>query len=178
MRLTVYADFNCPYSALASYRVDRLLASGAATVDWYAVQHDISMPAGGVRMVGDARAELEHEIEEVRSLLRSTEGFGIEAPVVRPNTATACRVFAADPSAEMRRRSFAWAWGTGTIPEGPQDAGTAAGWQRAWDAFEKKMVPMLILPDGYRSRGLGALKRLADMVDDATADRTDSDTGT
>ncbi len=28
------------------------------------------------------------------------------------------------------------------------------------------MVPMLVLPDGYVSRGLGALKRLADMIDD------------
>ena len=47
-----------------------------------------------------------------------------------------------------------------------EDADIAARWQREWDATEKKMVPMLVLPDGYISRGLGALKRLADMIAD------------
>lgn len=179
MKLEVYADFNCPYSALASYRVDRLLASGAASVEWHAVQHDASMPTEGVPMQGEARAELEREIEEVSSLLRADESFRIDVPAVRPNTAIASRVFAARPSADLRRQLFAWAWDSASLPEdGPQDAETAAAWQRAWDAFDKKMVPMLVLPDGYRSRGLGALKRLADMVDDANAARADTNTST
>jgi hypothetical protein len=67
----------------------------------------------------------------------------------------------------VRRRWFDWAWSDGAEPDATaEDPDTAARWQREWDATEKKMVPMLILPDGYISRGLGALKRLADMIDD------------
>ncbi len=40
MDLTVYGDFNCPYSYLASQRVDALARSGRAEVEWRAVEHD------------------------------------------------------------------------------------------------------------------------------------------
>jgi hypothetical protein len=63
---------------------------------------------------------------------------------------------------------FAWAWGAGgPEPDGAsEDDDTAHRWQLEWMAFEKRMVPLLVLPDGYVSRGLGALKRLADMIED------------
>ncbi len=168
MKIIVYADFNCPYSALASARVATLLQLGAAEVDWRAVQHDKDMPGGGVSMDGEAGSELEEEIESVRALARPGESFEISLPDVRPNTGQASRTFAARPQADVRRSLFAWAWGESDEIDIPhQDAGTAAGWQREWDGFEKKVVPMLVLPDGYVSRGLGGLKRLADMIDDA-----------
>jgi DSBA-like thioredoxin domain-containing protein len=167
VNLVVYGDFNCPYSALASARVDVLLGTGDHEIEWRAVQHDADMPEAGLAMEGEARAELEREVEEVLGLLRDGESFALTVPDVRPNTARASRAYAAKPQPDIRRRLFAWAWGTGEGPEDlPEDADEAARWQRTWDAFEKKMVPMLVLPDGYVSRGLGALKRLADMIDD------------
>jgi predicted DsbA family dithiol-disulfide isomerase len=167
--LIVYGDFNCPYSALASARVDVLVEAGEL-VDWRAVQHDAAMPPHGVDVEGDVRAELEREVDEVRSLLRPGENFDLRIPKVRPNTAKACRAFAYDPTPEARRRWFDWAWARSGEPESfGENADLAARWQREWDATEKKMVPMLVLPDGYISRGLGALKRLADMIEDARA---------
>lgn len=167
MKLIVYGDFNCPYSALASARVDALERTGAADVEWRAVQHDTSMPAAGLPVEGDLRSELEREIDEVHSLLREGEEFDLKPPAVRPNTAMASQTYAALPEDEVRRRLFAWAWDQGPgVEAASQDAEVAARWQREWDATEKKMVPMLVLPDGYVSRGLGALKRLADMIDD------------
>ena len=166
MDLIVYGDFNCPYSALASARVDRLLAAGEA-IDWRAVQHDAAMPPHGVEVEGDVRTELQREVDEVLTLLRPDEAFELRVPKVRPNTAEACRAYAADPQPGVRRRWFDWAWARSGEPDTlAEDADTAARWQREWDATDKKMVPMLVLPDGYISRGLGALKRLADMVED------------
>jgi hypothetical protein len=176
MTLVVYGDFNCPYSALASARVDALLEAGHE-IEWRAVQHDASMPDDGVPMDGEAGAEVREEIEEVVSLLREGETFDLQLPQVRPNSAHASRVYAADPTPEVRRRWFDWAWARSGEPGAiAEDADTAARWQREWDATEKKMVPMLVLPDGYISRGLGALKRLADMIADETKARASSDT--
>jgi hypothetical protein len=39
-----------------------------------------------------------------------------------------------------------------------------AAWQAEWQGLDRRVVPMLVLPDGYLSRGLGALARLADMA--------------
>ena len=39
MKLTVYGSFNCPYSFLASLRVERLCGLGVADVEWRAVVH-------------------------------------------------------------------------------------------------------------------------------------------
>ena len=43
-RLTIYGDFNCPFSALASARADVLLAAGGHEIDWRAIQHDTGDP--------------------------------------------------------------------------------------------------------------------------------------
>lgn len=170
MKLVVYGDFNCPYSALASARIDALERAGAAEVEWRAVQHDASMPADGRPVEGDLRTELEREIDEIHGLLRAGETFDLKPPAVRPNTANASRMYAARPGDDLRRRLFAWAWDQGPEVEGAEENTEVSGrWQREWDAIEKKMVPLLVLPDGYISRGLGALKRLADMIDDAKA---------
>jgi hypothetical protein len=44
MAIVIYADFSCPYSYLASLRVDRLLWSGAAEIDWRAIQRHPRLP--------------------------------------------------------------------------------------------------------------------------------------
>lgn len=37
-------------------------------------------------------------------------------------------------------------------------------WRDAWQALDRCVVPMPVLPGGYVSRGLGALGRLADLA--------------
>ena len=173
MKLIVYGDFNCPYSRLASDRVDRLIEGGLAEVEWRAVQHNKDMPAEGLPVEGELESELKDEVEEIHTLLRPGETVDLSLPRVRPNTAEASRTYASQPDDAKdawRRRAFDAVWSEGgsldDLPDaGIEDASTADAWQREWMAFEKKMVPLLVLPDGYASRGLGALKRLADLLD-------------
>ncbi len=55
MTVTVYGDFNCPYSYLASQRADLLSRAGVA-VDWRAVEHDRGLPVTGSRPDSDRAA--------------------------------------------------------------------------------------------------------------------------
>jgi hypothetical protein len=173
MKLIVFGDFNCPYSRLASDRVNRLIEAGLADVEWRAVQHDKDIPAQGRPVAGEVETELKEEVEEIRSLLRPGESVKLELPKVRPNTAEPSRMYASQPEEEKdawRTKAFDTLWsGGGSLSElpgpGTGDASVAEAWQREWMAFEKRMVPLLVLPDGYISRGLGALKRLADLLD-------------
>jgi predicted DsbA family dithiol-disulfide isomerase len=178
MKLIIYGDFNCPYSCLASARADGLLGRGLAEVEWRAVEHDPSIPAPSEVADGDVAAMLGREVAEVRGLLRTAEVFPIAAPPVHPNTAAAVAAFAdaGPPNSDgLRRRLFAALWfdgrdiGDPTVVEalgGELERGpvpVVGNWREAWLGLERPMVPMLVLPDGYVSRGLGALARLADL---------------
>ena len=44
------------------------------------------------------------------------------------------------------------------------DGSRMTTWRREWLSLDRRVVPMLVLPDGYVSRGLGALTRLADLI--------------
>ncbi|KAA0235740.1 MAG: hypothetical protein JJLCMIEE_02068 [Acidimicrobiales bacterium] len=187
LRVVVYGDFNCPYSCLASSRVDVLLNAGSAQVEWRAVEHDLTIPATGQAVSGDLEVTLDREITEIRSLLRPGERFPIRRPPLRPNTRSAILAFAAaapEHSDELRRALFAALWfdgrdtGARTVldelgaPVTDHDpAGVAGAWRDAWLGLERVLVPMLVLPDGYVSRGLGALARLADLADLAPPSR-------
>jgi predicted DsbA family dithiol-disulfide isomerase len=179
MKLIIYGDFNCPYTCLASVRADGLLARGLAEVDWRAVEHDPSIPAPSEIADGDVAAMLGREVAEVRGLLRIGEMFPIAPPPVHPNTATAVAAFAgAGPanSDALRRHLFAALWFDGRDIGDPavvealcgegvrRPAPVVTDWREAWLGLERPMVPMLVLPDGYVSRGLGALARLADLI--------------
>jgi predicted DsbA family dithiol-disulfide isomerase len=178
MKLVIYGDFNCPYSCLASARADGLLMRGLAEVEWRAVEHDPSIPAPSEVADDDLAAMLGREVAEVRGLLRAAEVFPIAPPPVHPNTATAVAAFAeASPvtSDGLRRRLFAGLWfdgrdiGDPTVVEAlggelvRRPVSVVRDWRRMWLGLERPMVPMLVLPDGYVSRGLGALVRLADL---------------
>lgn len=179
MKLIVYGDFNCPYSCLASARVDNLLERELAEIDWRAVEHDPSLPTPSQDDDGSIAAVLDSEVAEVRGLVRPGENFPIRRPPVQPNTAAAVSAFAAsspDEAHDLRRRLFAALWfdgrdisahsvldELGVAPEAGRHP-LARAWGDEWLSFDRRVVPMVVLPDGYASRGLGALARLADLA--------------
>jgi hypothetical protein len=74
----------------------------------------------------------------------------------------------------LRRRLFAAVWVEGRNISDPaeieslggveRDDVTAHRWQDEFETLPRPITPTLVLPDGYISRGLGALARLAELV--------------
>jgi predicted DsbA family dithiol-disulfide isomerase len=182
MQLVIYGDFNCPFSALASSRSARLERAGAAQVDWRAVAHDLAIPAQGeVVEQSDARA-YEAELEQIRGLLLPDEHVALSVPTVRSSTVVAAEAYAAvEPlsRAQVRNALFRAYWEQGRDLGNPdvlramglesRAPKIAADWRSEWLDFDRPLVPIMRLPDGYLSRGLGALARLADLLVDAAA---------
>lgn len=177
MDLRIYGDFNCPFSRLASRRAARLEEQGAATVDWRAVEHDPAIPQEGQPVVGDLAAEIGRELDQIRSLLRPGEALELRLPPLRPNTAAATAAYAAVPPERRpaaREALFAALWAEGrdigddAVLAGlgltRRDPGGAVTWRDEWLGLERPIVPVMVLPGGRVSRGLGALDRLADLL--------------
>lgn len=176
MTLTIYGDFNCPFSALASTRADVLLAAGAQQIDWRAIQHDTTIPAAGEPVDGDTAAALAAEIATILELSEHDMRLHLAVPPVRSNTALASAALAAagDDEDRLRGRLFAAVWAEGRnvgnpgelrlLDAGGRDVAVARRWQDEFDALPRPITPTLVLPDGYVSRGLGALARLADLA--------------
>src|SRR5450759_4166612 len=95
MKLVVYGSFNCPYSLLASRRVDRLVELGVTDVEWRAVVHDPDVPIQGEPVLGELAALFDREFEEIRGLLRNGESYEATPPTVQPNTTLAVAGFSA-----------------------------------------------------------------------------------
>lgn len=182
MQLMMYGDFNCPFSALASSRVARLERTGIAEVDWRAVAHDLEIPVAGERVGGARSHAYAAELEQVRGLLLPDETLALKVPADRANTVAATEAYAATepPSrAQTRIDLFRAYWEEGKNLADPEvlDAmglasrapTTAAAWRTEWLDFDRPLVPVMRLPDGYVSRGLGALARLADIIVDTAA---------
>jgi 2-hydroxychromene-2-carboxylate isomerase len=174
--LTIYGDFNCPFSALASARAGVLIAAGTHEIEWRAIQHDTTIPAGGEPVAGDAAIALAAEVEKILELSAHDMRLHLVVPPVRSNTAIASAAFAGASTGadELRRRLFAAVWTDGRnlgdpeeldrLGAGPRDVATARRWQDDFEALPRPITPTLVLADGYVSRGLGALTRLADLV--------------
>ncbi len=177
MDLVVYGSFSCPYSYLASLRVDRLLAAGLAEVEWRAVVHDPDVPVEGCPVDGELADTLEAELEAVRRLLATGEPFPVSRPPVQPNTTAAVAGYCA--ASGHRRHSLRaslfeayWVDGAdigdravldrlGCAADGPNAPMRA--WQAEWSADERAVVPTLLLPGGTVWRGKEALSRLGEM---------------
>ena len=181
VELIVYGDFNCPFSALASARVSRLEQLGAIQVDWRAVEHAPDIPPAGIEVTGALVSELQSELEQIRGLLSADEPDRLTLPARQPNTRRATAAFAATPTPDrpsMRDRLFAAYWSEGAdltddttlarLGATTTDTATAARWRVEWTALTDPIVPVMVLPDGYVSRGLGALARLAKLFHDTT----------
>ena len=177
LELIVYGDFNCPFSALASARVGYLERHGLADVDWRAVEHAPDIPSQGRDLIGDQRDELRGELDQIRSLLTDGEADQLTLPAVQSNTRRATLAYAAASSFDrpkLRERLFAAYWASGANLADPEtlmrlgaiheDEPTAERWRDEWLALPRPIVPVMVLPDGYVSRGLGALARLAQLA--------------
>jgi 2-hydroxychromene-2-carboxylate isomerase len=177
MRLTLYGDFNCPYSALASGRADLLVEAAHHEIDWRAIEHDPQIPTVGEPVVGAAASALDREIAEVLELSSYDLRLQLVVPPVRANTAEACAAFAAAGSDahSLRRRLFAAVWKDGVNIGDPaeldriagrrlRDQGLADQWQERYRALPRPLTPTLVFPDGRVSRGLGALAQLAALA--------------
>jgi DSBA-like thioredoxin domain-containing protein len=176
MYLVIYGDFNCPFSALASARAERLERSETARVDWRAVEHDPDIPLAGDPVEGVLADEIAGEVEQVRGLLRPDEDLALRRPPRRSNTRAAVETYAAtDPERRrtVRAELFERYWARG------QDIGdrhvlaevgvlrapdTMSHWRKEWLGLGQPIVPAMRLADGRAIHGVEALIRLGDLL--------------
>lgn len=179
IELVAYGDFNCPYSAVASGRVAELERRGVVAVDWRAVEHDTEIPRAGAEVAGDLASELLAELDEINALLMEGETNRLQLPARQVNTSLAVERFAGTSARNrpaVREEIFVAHWVRGArIDEadvldragaGRVDPVVAREWRARWQDATTPIVPVLVLPDGYVSRGLGVLARLAAMLQD------------
>ena len=181
VHLVIYGDFNCPFSALASARATDLEARGLAEVEWRAVEHDPAIPVAGEPVTVQRRGEFERELAQIRSLLVDGEIDRLRVPNNRANTGLATAAYAATPKhaqSKLREQLFESYWTRGDdlgaelierLVGSRRNEETAVAWRIAWLALPDPIVPTMVLPDGYVSRGLGALNRLRSFSDDRNA---------
>jgi len=178
--LIVYGDFNCPFSALASVRVDALLRRGLADVEWRAVEHEPEIPVEGRR--ADER-KLDAELAGIAKMVRPDEAFAPLIPAIYPSTHDASHVFSTlegEAAHFYRRHAFDAVWASGrNISDvsvlGESGVGQreprADAWQREWEDIERRSVPLLVM-DGEIVRGVDALERLSSLLDESVPNRT------
>jgi 2-hydroxychromene-2-carboxylate isomerase len=176
VHLTIYGDFNCPFSALASARADVLLTLGGHEVEWRAIQHDTAIPEAGEPVDGDTAVALATELATIRELRGQDLPLVLIVPPVRSNTglASAALAGAGGDADRLRRRLFTAVWAEGLDVGDPavlrrlgadhEDTAAARRWQAAFDALPQPMTPTLVLSDGRIEPGLGALEWLADLA--------------
>lgn len=183
--VVVYGDFNCPFSALANSRASRLAAAGVISVDWRCVEHDPTIGPHESPLTESQRAEFEAELNRIRDLLTADESDRFRVPSRRLNTRDLNVIHAATSPARRQALRTAlfeafWCDDLDLTDDAVVDelvervelldvtgrrrsmaVRTVAGWQREWEDLPRRIVPMMLLPDGDVSRGLGALARLA-----------------
>ena len=176
--LLIYGDFNCPFSALASARAVELEHRNDMIVEWRAVVHDPTVPRRGETVTAEQRADFERELAQIRDLLAPGEADRFVVPSRRIDTTVVTDAYAACPPEDrqkLRERLFSAYWERGENIGDPRvvrrlggrgrEEALAASWRRDWLRRSKEpIVPMMVLPDGYVSRGLGVLARLRILV--------------
>src|SRR5256884_4669847 len=113
MHLIVYGDFNCPYSYLASQRVDELARLGQAGVEWRAVEHDPALALTGTPSSLDPE-RWQRELGELALLAGEGEQVPGAAPSVISNTGAAVAAYAEAVTDgvqdDLRRSLFSEIW--------------------------------------------------------------------
>jgi 2-hydroxychromene-2-carboxylate isomerase len=113
MHLIVYGDFNCPYSCLASQRMDELARLGVAEVEWRAVEHDPALALTGTPRSLDPE-RWQRELAELALLAEEDEQAPGVAPSVISNTGAAVAAYAEAVTDgvqdDLRRSLFSEIW--------------------------------------------------------------------
>ena len=189
--VVVYGDFNCPFSGLANARASRLAAAGGVQVDWRCVEHDPSIGPCESPLTEQQRAGFEAELAQIRDMLTADELDRFRVPSRRLNTRDLNVLYASTPPDRrqpLRTALFDAIWRDDLdltddavvrdivdpiVSEARPDRAARSGastdtaarivatWQQEWSELPRPIVPMMILPQGDVSRGLGALARLA-----------------
>lgn len=106
----MYGDFSCPFSYLASHRVDALAEVGVE-IDWRAVECEPSLPVTGRRLDGDDMRAVRGELE---GLLLPGENLEWRVPGFVPNTEGAvcgyAEAYGEGVADEVRRVLFGAYW--------------------------------------------------------------------
>lgn len=187
--VVVYGDFTCPYSFLASQRVDALAAAGLVAVQWRAVERDRSVAPSG--RLGHADPGWRRAVMEVAALARPGERVPAQPPVVVSNTHAAVYLYAWAGVSDrplVRRRLFEAVWMDG-LPVGSVEdllvllggqavrpalsgsAGLRLGlWRAQWRQVSGRRLPAVVRPaDGVVVTGTDALAYLAGLLTGAAA---------
>jgi 2-hydroxychromene-2-carboxylate isomerase len=110
---TVYGDFSCPFSYLASLRIDALIDAGVE-VEWRAVEHAPQLPVSGQRLDAAGTASMDAELRAVRKLLLPNEQLPLGSVTMTPHTQAAVSGYAeavgAGVADEVRRLLFEAYW--------------------------------------------------------------------
>ena len=113
MHLIVYGDFNCPYSYLASQRVDELARLGRAEVEWRAVEHDPALALTGTPSSLDPE-RWRRELAGLALVAGEDEQAPGLAPSVISNTGAAVAAYAEAVTDgvqdDLRRSLFSEIW--------------------------------------------------------------------
>lgn len=113
MRLIVYGDFNCPYSYLASQRVDALLRHRRAEVEWRAVEHNPGLSMTGTPAAADPDG-WKRELAETSLLALPGERPPESVPAMISNTLAAVSAYAEavtdNVEHDLRRALFDAIW--------------------------------------------------------------------
>lgn len=173
--VVIYGDFNCPFSSLAHRRALHQQEQCRLRFDWRPIEHDAEIPLSGVPVSESTRGQFEQELAQIREMLVEGERDVLRVPTRRPNTRRINSLYASAPTterADLARSVFDAYWvddidvNSEEFVEGLGMVDIAAGasiaeeWQREWQSFDRRIVPMMRLPDGKLSRGLGVLTRL------------------
>jgi DSBA-like thioredoxin domain len=113
MQIIVYGDFNCPYSYLASQRMDAIVRAGLAEMEWRAVEHGPRLALTGTPSSLDSPT-WERELAEVADLAQPGEQPPAAAPPMISNTGAAVAAYAEaitdGVQDELRLRLFREIW--------------------------------------------------------------------
>jgi hypothetical protein len=111
--MIVYADFNCPYSYLASMHADALLRAGYP-IEWRAIERAPLLPVAGRRLDAAGQAEVDDELKTLRTLTLRSEQLPATPPAFTPNTKAAVAAYTEAVGAgvgdEVRRLLFDAYW--------------------------------------------------------------------
>jgi len=145
MHLIVYGDFNCPYSYLASQRVDELVRLGEAEVEWRAVEHDPALALTGTPSSLDPE-RWQRQLTELALLAGEDEQAPGDPPSLISNTGAAVAAYAEAVTDgvqdELRRSLFSEIWVNRRHLSSP--------------AGVRQLVCALMYPAGTRSGQLAA----------------------